>query len=76
MAGAERGVSAVFEGNHIYWSWSSLTFRITVSCDTRHWIGCFGFSSFLSKIKVFQKCLAYDTIKKIWIIPHKAVMSF
>ncbi len=61
MAGEEREVSAVFVGTTIYLSRSSQMFRVTLTLDSKHWIGYVGFSSFFffffSKIKVLWKYL-------------------
>ncbi len=74
MAGAERERS--FCENQLYLSLSSPTFRISITCDTEHWMGCVGVSSSLAEIKVFWKYSAYDSIKKTQIIPHRAIESF
>ncbi len=62
-----------FWWNHVCLSCSSLTFRIILTRDSKHLMGCAGFSSFLADIKVFWKYWALDTTKETWIIPHEAV---
>ncbi len=68
MPGAKRKSNFYcFWLNHIYPSWNSLMFRVTVTLNTEQWNGCVGLMSFLAEIKVFWKCWAYSQIKMTWI---------
>ncbi len=39
--------------------------------DTNHWIKCVGFRTFRAKIKVFWKCWAYNTIRRLGLYHMK-----
>ncbi len=64
-----------FWWNNICSSQSSLTFRITVTHDTKRGSDASHLEGLLADIKVFWKYWAHSTMKKTWVKPHEAVES-